>query len=191
MNINEARFMTSFGLMSQLPPSEYPEIVFAGRSNVGKSSLINKLFSRRLARVSNVPGKTATINFYACGDVRFVDLPGYGYAKTSKTEKNRLSGLIGGYFESGRDILLTLLLIDVRHLPSKDDVNMVNYLIDSECPFMILFTKADKLSRAQLEARMEDFAAAIPCFSDIKYILTSSETGLGIDKLRELVKGLL
>ena len=122
------------------------EIAFAGRSNVGKSTLINKIFNRKnLARVSSVPGKTATINFYGLENVFFVDLPGYGYAKVAKSEKRRWSELIEGYLNSGRDLRLVFLLIDMRHAPSADDLHMINYLIDAELPFVIILTKADKL----------------------------------------------
>ena len=103
MNINNVTFERSFGVSSQLTPSTMPEIAFAGRSNVGKSSLLNRLFNRKgLAKVSQTPGKTATINFFSCDGVRFVDLPGYGYAKVSKSDKSRWSELIEGYFNQVR-----------------------------------------------------------------------------------------
>ena len=115
MNINNVVFERSFGVSSQLTPSTMPEIAFAGRSNVGKSSLLNKLFNRKgLAKVSQTPGKTATINFFSCDGVRFVDLPGYGYAKVSKSDKSRWSELIEGYFNQDRDLALVVSLVDIR-----------------------------------------------------------------------------
>ena len=126
MNINNVVFERSFGVSSQLTPSTMPEIAFAGRSNVGKSSLLNKLFNRKgLAKVSQTPGKTATINFFSCDGVRFVDLPGYGYAKVSKSDKSRWSELIEGYFNQDRDLALVVSLVDIRHEASDLDVNMI------------------------------------------------------------------
>ena len=122
MNYNKAEFFASYGKFSQIPPCTGIEIAFAGRSNVGKSTLINKLFNRKnLARVSSVPGKTATINFYKLENIFFADLPGYGYAKVSRSEKDRWSDLIEGYLNSDRDFYLIFLLIDMRHAPSADD----------------------------------------------------------------------
>ena len=128
MNINNVVFERSFGVSSQLTPSTMPEIAFAGRSNVGKSSLLNKLFNRKgLAKVSQTPGKTATINFFSCDGVRFVDLPGYGYAKVSKSDKSRWSELIEGYFNQDRDLALVVSLVDIRHEASDLDVNMIGF----------------------------------------------------------------
>ena len=108
MKFQDAVFEAAFGTLRQIPPSDLPEVVFAGRSNVGKSSMLNRLFGRKnLARVSSVPGKTITINFYRCGDVRVVDLPGYGYAKVAKGEKRRWAEMMEGYFAQGRQIRLT------------------------------------------------------------------------------------
>ncbi len=136
MNYNNVVFETSFGKeTSQLTQSDLVEIAFAGRSNVGKSSLINKISNRRnLARVSAVPGKTATINFFRLENVRFADLPGYGYAKVAQAEKQRWSDLIETYFNSDRRIELVFQLIDMRHPPTKDDLMMVDFLIQNEFP---------------------------------------------------------
>ena len=192
MDFAKTQFETSFGNVSQLPESDMPEIAVSGRSNVGKSSLINRLFSRKnLARVSATPGKTATINFFTDGTARVVDLPGYGYAKVSKAEKDRWNKLIGTYLSSDRDIRLIVQLIDIRHAPSKDDINMINYLIEDEFPMIIVFTKADKLSARQRAERMEGFANEIPCFEDITYIVASSETGEGIPELKEILSEVL
>ena len=192
MNYHNVKFEASYGLLKQLPPSDKPELVFAGRSNVGKSSLINKLFNQKqLARVSSVPGKTATINFFTDGSARIVDLPGYGYAKVSKAEKDRWNRLISTYLGSDRDIRLIVQLIDIRHAPSKDDINMINYLIEDEFPMIVVFTKADKLSARQRAERMDGFAKEIPYFEDITYVVASSETGEGIPELKEILSEVL
>lgn len=189
LNYNKAEFFASYGTFKQIPPSQNIEIAFAGHSNVGKSTLINKLFNRKnLARVSSVPGKTATINFYKLENIYFVDLPGYGYAKVSKSEKERWSGLIEGYLGADRDIRLVFMLIDMRHAPTKDDVQMVNYLIDTETPFVIVLTKADKLNRSEREKRLKAFENEIPCFSDIHSIPFSSQTFEGVEELRQIVE---
>lgn len=189
LNYNKAEFFASYGTFSQIPQSQNIEIAFAGHSNVGKSTLINKLFNRKnLARVSSVPGKTATINFYKLENIYFVDLPGYGYAKVSKSEKERWSGLIEGYLEANRNLRLVFMLIDMRHTPTKDDVQMVNYLIDTEMPFVIVLTKADKLNKSEREKRMKAFESEIPCFSDIHSIPFSSQTFEGVEELREIVE---
>ena len=141
MNYQNFQFTKAFGLNGTLPVSSLPEIVFCGRSNVGKSSLINAVTNRKkLARTSAEPGKTATINFYSNGEINLVDLPGYGFANKSKSEKERFSELIGGYFAEDRDIALILSLIDVRHNPSALDISMIDFLIDAELPFIIVFT---------------------------------------------------
>lgn len=189
MNYNKAEFTASYGLFSQIPPCEKIEIAFAGRSNVGKSTLINKIFNRKnLARVSSVPGKTATINFYSLENIYFVDLPGYGYAKIAKSEKRRWSELIEGYLNSERDIRLIFQLIDMRHPPSADDIHMINYLIDEELPFVIILTKADKLKKTAREERMEKFKTEIPCFEDIHVIPFSSQTYEGVEEVRAIIE---
>lgn len=189
MNFNKAEFYRSYGEYSQIPSSEKLEIAFAGRSNVGKSSLINKIFNRKaLARVSSVPGKTATINFYSIGECYIVDLPGYGYAKIAKSEKKRWSGLIEGYLTADRDIALVFQLIDMRHAPSADDIHMINFMIDCELPFVIILTKADKLSVKQREERMTGFKNEIPCFESIKAIPFSAMNGEGVEEIRSIIE---
>lgn len=188
MNFQNAAFALSCGKLSQLPTPERMEFAFLGRSNVGKSTLINKLVGRKsLARVSGVPGKTATINFYQTDAVYLVDLPGYGYAKTSKSEQERLRRLIGGYLRADRDLRLAVQLIDMRHAPSAEDVAMTNLLIDEEIPFIIVFTKADKLNRTERTKRMAAFADEIPCFADIHVIPFSSVTQEGLEVLRDVI----
>ncbi len=189
LNYNKAEYVASYGNYSQIPPSERIEIAFAGHSNVGKSTLINKLFNRKnLARVSSVPGKTATINFYGLENIYFVDLPGYGYAKVAKSEKERWSGLIDGYLSSERDIRLVFMLVDMRHEPTKDDLKMIDYLIDTEMPFVLVLTKADKLKKMERQKRMEAFRTEIPCFDDMHVIPFSSMTFEGVEELREIVE---
>ncbi len=191
LNFNTAQFYTSFGKFSQIPPPEKIEIAFSGRSNVGKSSLINKIFNRKsLARVSSMPGKTVTINFFTLGDIYLVDLPGYGYAKVAKTEKARWANLIEGYLHDDRNLALVFQLIDIRHAPTKDDIHMLNFLIDSEIPFVIVFTKADKLSKRQRIERMQGFANEIPCFDQIKSIQFSTQTAEGVDEIRDVIEEL-
>lgn len=190
MNINKAEFVTSYASFKQIPQSDRIEIAFSGRSNVGKSSLINKIFNRKnLARVSSMPGKTVTINFYSLEDIYIVDLPGYGYANVSKSEKKKWGDLIGGYLGDGeRDLGLVFQLIDMRHAPSKDDLQMIDFLIDSEIPFVIVFTKADKLKPTQRKQRMESFKTEIPCFEDITFVEFSAITGEGVEAIRDIIE---
>lgn len=188
MNFQNVQFEASYGLFQQIPPCEMPEFAFSGRSNVGKSSLINKLFNRKqLARVSAMPGKTTTINFFRVDNVRFADLPGYGYAKVSKKEKKRWSGLIGDYLASDRDIALVFQLIDMRHPPTKDDLMMVDFLIQNEFPFVIVLTKKDKLSKKQQEERMAALMQEIPFADQIHMIPFSAVKGDGVEQLRAII----
>lgn len=189
LNYNKAEYAASYGKFSQLPPPELAELAFAGHSNVGKSTLINKLFNRKnLARVSSVPGKTATINFYRLDDIYFVDLPGYGYAKVAKSEKERWSGLIEGYLGADRDLRLVFMLVDMRHAPTKDDLQMISYLIDTETPFVLVLTKADKLKKTEREKRMEAFRTEIPYFDDMHVVPFSSQTAEGVEELRQIIE---
>ncbi len=191
MDFTRADFYRSYGEYHQLPPSDRTEIAFAGRSNVGKSSLINKVLGRKtLARVSSVPGKTATINFYTLDGIYLVDLPGYGYAKVAKSDKQRWSGLIEGYLHDSRELALIFQLIDMRHPPTADDRQMIDFMIESEIPFVIVFTKADKLSAREREERMAGFAQEIPFFGEITHIVFSARTGEGTDRIREIIEEL-
>lgn len=190
MNFNNAVFEASYGLFSQLPETAQLEIAISGRSNVGKSSLINKLLNRKsLARVSSMPGKTATINFYRLSDtVRLVDLPGYGYAKVAKGEKQRWNELIGGYFEQGRNLVLVFQLIDMRHAPSKDDLNMIATLVENELPFIVVLTKSDKLNNTERKERLRDLAHEIPYAGQITMLPFSSVTGEGVQELHAIIE---
>lgn len=188
MNFNKAEFLTSYGKFSQIPASDRPEIAFAGRSNVGKSSLINKIFNRKsLARVSSTPGKTVTINFYSLENIHIVDLPGYGYAKVSKTEKQRWASLIEGYLQADRELDLVFQLVDFRHPPTADDLLMINFLIDNEIPFVVVLTKADKLKKTQRKERLAALQNELPYADQITVIPFSAETGEGVEEIREII----
>ena len=188
MKTETAVFESSAGLASQLKPSTLPEIAFSGRSNVGKSSLINKLLNRKaLARVSATPGKTATINFYRLETMRLVDLPGYGFARVSDAERRRWAGLIEGYFNDERDLRLVLQLIDLRHPPSRDDYQMLDYMTDRGIPYLIVLTKADKLNRTERRRRMEALEKELEAFEGIKVLPFSAVTGEGVPELRDIL----
>ena len=189
MNINNVSFERSFGNAAQLPPSTYPEIVFAGRSNVGKSSLLNKLFNRKeLAKVSNRPGKTATINFFLCDDVRFVDLPGYGYAKVAKSEFERWAELIEGYLTQDRNFALVITLVDIRLEAQDLDVMMLDFLREAELPYAVVLTKADKISKQQQQRQKALLKKQLRLSDDVPLIVSSSEKGTGIDEIRSLIQ---
>ncbi len=188
MNFQKVEYEMSFGLVNQIVPSTVPEVAFAGRSNVGKSSLLNKLFNRKqLARVSQNPGKTATINFFKSPDARFVDLPGYGFAKVSKAERNRWANLIEGYFNQDRNFALVCSLIDIRHPASALDENMVSFLQESDLPYAIVFTKGDKLSAAKRNAQAAAIRKQLQLDKDTPSVITSSEKGIGMDELKHLI----
>lgn len=187
MNFNNAEFDRAFGISAQLPASDKAEIVFAGRSNVGKSSLLNRLFGRKnLARVSSVPGKTITINFYSVDGYRFVDLPGYGYAKISKAEKDRFAELMEGYFTSARNISLVVLLIDMRRPPTEDDLNMISFLKANHIEFITVLTKADKLNKTAYKERHAAAPAEIGC--DCCAIPFSALNGTGLDEIKDVIQ---
>ncbi len=189
MDFHNVTFEASYGTSAQLPPSTAPEVSFAGRSNVGKSSLLNKLFNRKsLAKVSSTPGKTATINFFDADGAKFVDLPGYGYARVSKAEKSRWNELIGGYFEQDRTFTLVVSLVDIRHPASTLDEHMIAYLRDRGLPFAIALTKADKLSRQQQMKQRAALKKQLHLDDDTPLVTTSAEKGIGIDELRALIK---
>ena len=188
MNFHNAKFKSAYGTSTQLPKSKLPEVSFAGRSNVGKSSLLNKLmFRKNLAKVSQKPGKTATINFYDVDGVDLVDLPGYGYAQVSKSELERWSDLIEGYFNDERFFALVVSLIDIRHDPSELDRNMVEFLLESELPFAIALTKADKLSKQKANSQKQKIMKQLMLPKNTPVVMTSSEKGTGIDELRALI----
>lgn len=190
MNYNKVEFEAAFGTLKQIPPSDLPEIVFAGRSNVGKSSMFNRIFNRKnLARVSSMPGKTITINFFRVEDVRIVDLPGYGYAKVAKGEKRRWAEMMEGYFQSPRNIKLVVQLVDMRHKPSEDDYIMMRFLQDAGLPFIVAATKSDKLNKTQYKERCEALKSELSEFGeDLVIIPFSSEKGEGTETLKSYIE---
>jgi GTP-binding protein len=158
MNKNNAHFDSAYGKFSQLPKTDSPEIAFIGRSNVGKSTLINKFFNRKnLARTSSMPGKTITINFYKCDELTFVDLPGYGYAKASKSEQSRIYALINDYLGSDRNIRFVFVLLDMRRVPSVIDLEIVNFLQDKGLDYAVYITKSDKLNKTEFKKQLDYF----------------------------------
>ncbi|MCQ5091408.1 ribosome biogenesis GTP-binding protein YihA/YsxC [Slackia exigua] len=189
MNFNTVEFKASYATPDQIPLSLRPEIVFAGRSNVGKSSLLNRLFNRkRLAKVSQTPGKTAAVNFFTAEDADFVDLPGYGFAKVSKAEIARWRRLMSAYFESDRRFALVVSLVDIRHPATALDVQMIEFLIRYDLPFVIVLTKADKLSRSKAFSAVSALRRQLGLGADIPVIACSSEKGTGIDALKALMQ---
>ncbi len=192
MRFDKFEFETSFGVSAQLKASDLPEIAFAGRSNVGKSSLLNKLLNRKnLARVSSVPGKTVTINFFKNDEARLVDLPGYGYAKVAQSEKKRWSELMEHYFSSGRDIRLVVQLTDMRHPVTSDDLDMINYLTHNDIPFVVVMTKSDKLNKTQYKERTEQIKQELSAYPQATVIPFSSQTGEGVEMLRKVIENTL
>ena len=188
MRFDNARFEMACGTFAQLPACTAPEIAFAGRSNVGKSSLLNKLLNRKsLARVSAKPGKTITINFYALDGVRLTDLPGYGYAKVAQSEKKRWAEMMEGYFGSERDIRLVVQLIDMRHPPSADDFSMLDYLAQMQYPFVIALTKCDKLNKMERAERTQALKEELAAYPEILKIPFSAVTGEGTEELRAAI----
>ena len=188
MTYNKAAFLASYGISSQLPDSGRPEISFSGKSNVGKSSLINKLCNRKnLARVSSTPGKTATINFYEVDACYFVDLPGYGYAKVSNADRQRWDELINSYFDAPRSHTLLVQLLDCRHDIGADDAQMLRYLHYRGIPFVVALTKADKLKKSQLEDTRQAFEEVCRPFGCRAVVLTSAENGYGIPALQAIL----
>ncbi len=189
MNFNEVSFEFAAGTVDQLPESDMPEVVFSGHSNVGKSSLINKLVQRKaLARVSAQPGKTATINFYRLQDFRMVDLPGYGYAKVSKAEKARWASLVEGYLSAQRNIKLIVQIIDIRHKPTKDDYDMISFLYNANAPFVIVLTKKDKLKKTAYEKRIDEVIDEFQDYEGVELIPFSAVTGDGLDDIKEVIE---
>lgn len=187
INYQNAHFVASYGTLGQLPDPTTPEVSFAGRSNVGKSSLLNRLVGRKaLAKVSSQPGKTANINFFDVDGITLVDLPGYGYAKVGKAERERWAGLIDGYYHQERSFNLVVSLVDIRHDAQKLDVQMLDFLRAEELPFVVALTKADKLSRPK-QARARDTLARQFGIDREQLLVTSSETGQGIDDLKRLI----
>ncbi len=188
LKFEKSDYEASYGTFAQLPQSIKPEIAFAGRSNVGKSSLLNKVLNRKgLARVSSVPGKTVTINFYTVDDIYFTDLPGYGYAKVSDNEKKRWADLMEGYFASDRNIKLVVVLTDMRRSITKDDLNMIEYLDHNNFKFAVVMTKSDKLNKTEYAKRLQEIQVELEGFSPVAVVPFSSLNGDGRDELRKII----
>ncbi len=189
MKWESAVFESSAARLDQLPQPELPEVAFSGRSNVGKSSLINRLLNRKgLARTSATPGKTATVNFYRLDRARLVDLPGYGYAKVSREEKRRWGSLIEGYLQADRDLRLVLQLIDMRHPPTADDRLMIDFLTEAEIPFVLVLTKSDKLNQSQRRERLVALEEELADYTGLTMVPFSAEKGENADELREILR---
>ena len=189
MKVTSVNLETVCGITSKLPENDKLEVAFAGRSNVGKSSLINRLFNRKkLAKVSSMPGKTSTINFFTTKEIDFVDLPGYGYAKVAKSEKARWSEMINGYFDQYRYYALVVSLIDIRHPATKLDEQMVSFLTECQLPFMIALTKADKVSKNEANKQKAAIRKQLNLPDSVSMVVCSSEKGTGFDELRKLIE---
>lgn len=188
INFNKAEFVSAAGTSSQLQQSSKPEVIFSGRSNVGKSSLINKLVNRKsLARVSATPGKTATINFFDVDKFCLVDLPGYGYAKVSRSEKERWAELMEGYFAQDRNFCLVVQIVDMRHPPTQDDLNMIDFLYQSGFDFIIVLTKKDKLKKTAQKQSLERINEMLSGYEGIELFPFSALNGEGTDEIREVI----
>ena len=188
MNFNFVEFLISAVSPKNFPGKRLPEIAFAGKSNVGKSSVINRILQRKnFARVGEKPGKTIHLNYFVIdGKCYFVDLPGYGYAKVSQAEKDRWGRLMEDYFASQR-IDLGVLIVDARHAPTNNDITMARWFIESGCPFVVVANKLDKLKKSEIEPNLlrirEDLELPIDC----RVIPFSAEKGTGRDELVQII----
>ncbi len=193
MNLHNIEITVSAVKKAQYPRTEMPEIASAGRSNVGKSSFINKMVGRKkLARTSATPGKTAQINFYNLDNTMFiVDLPGYGYAAVSKQEKQRWGRMMEEYLNTRRELVQTVLLVDSRHKPTKDDQLMMNWIRHRHGFAVVVATKIDKLSRQQLETNLETIYETLQMTEDDVLLPFSSQTGVGRQEAWEMICSLL
>ena len=193
MIIKKSKFVTSMAEFKTFPGQGLPEIALAGKSNVGKSSLINSLTNNsKLARTSSAPGKTRLVNFYQLNDedMFLVDLPGYGFAKAPRQEKEKWAAMIEGYLERSQHLRHVLQLVDIRHTPTQEDVMMVNYLRHYDIPFTVVATKADKLSKAQ-RGRSIPVICRTLVVQPWEIITYSSEDGTGKEKLLDLIEGII
>ena len=193
MNLQNTKLFISAGELRQFPSHPIPQVALSGRSNVGKSSLINTILGRKaLARVSGAPGKTVTINFYDVdGKLFLVDLPGYGFARRAPADKEKWSRLTDGYFTSNKNIdrvALVLQLIDLKVGPTADDVMMLRYLRDAELPFAVVATKADKLSKTERTAALERLAVHPDIPADTPIIPFSSLKGEGKEEVWRTIR---
>lgn len=193
MIIKKAEFITSAVKKSQYPEDDVPEIAFAGRSNVGKSSLINLLMNKkRLAKVSQSPGKTRTINFFNVNDeFRIVDLPGYGYAKVSKAEAESWGPMMEDYLSKRASLLKVVQLVDSRHDPSAQDIQMYEYLRYYGLDGLVVATKADKLSRGQLGNNLRNIRRVLQLSPEDNLVAVSAQNGTGAQELLDIMEKIL
>ncbi len=184
MNFQNVEFLISAASSKDFPANRLPEIAFAGKSNVGKSSVINRLLNRKnFARVGDKPGKTIHVNYFTIDKKCYlVDLPGYGYAKVPQKEKDRWARLMESYFDAGR-IGLGILIVDYRHPPTMNDVTMAKWFLDSGCPFLVLANKMDKLKKSELEPNLLTIRQDLELPQSVPVIPFSAEKGNGRDEL--------
>ena len=189
INTQNADFVRSAASLKDCPRDGLPQIAFAGRSNVGKSSVINRLLNRKnLARVGSAPGKTTHINYFRIDDkVYFVDLPGYGYAKVSKQERARWGKLIEQWFADTSLLTLGVQIVDLRHKPTADDCNMVNWFLDSGKPFVVAANKQDKVKKSQLEGNLALIRETLQLPEQVPVLPFSAEKGVGREELLALI----
>lgn len=188
MNFNNLSFLISAASPKNFPERKFPEIAFAGKSNVGKSSVINRVLQRKnFARVGEKPGKTIHVNYFIVDNkCYFVDLPGYGYAKVSQAEKDRWGKLMEDYFASDR-IDLGVFIVDARHAPTNNDITMARWFIDSGCPFVVVANKLDKLKKSEIEPNLKTIRDDLELPDDCPLIPFSAEKGTGRDDLVKLI----
>ncbi len=188
MNFQKVEFLISAASPKDFPKNRLPEIAFAGKSNVGKSSVINRLLQRKnFARVGERPGKTIHVNYFTLDSKCYlVDLPGYGYAKVSEKEKARWSKLMEDYFAANR-IDLGVLIVDYRHPPTNNDITMAQWFIQSGCPFVVVANKMDKLKKSELEQNLKTIREDLELPEGTPVIPFSAEKGNGRDELVKLV----
>ena len=192
MKVNQAEIVISAVKPSQYPEGNLPEFALAGRSNVGKSSFINRMLGRKaLARISSKPGKTQTLNFYLINEImHFVDVPGYGYAKVSKKEREAWWKMLETYFTSREQLKAVVLITDLRHPPTTDDILMYDFLKHYGIPYVVIATKADKISKSQWQKHLKVTKETLGLSQEDYLILFSSETGEGKDKVWSLLEHL-
>lgn len=190
INFNKVEFLTSVGDVKQFKifDKSIPEIVFSGKSNVGKSSLINKILNRKsIARVSAKPGKTVNLNIFQVDTIRFVDLPGYGYAQVSKSEKERWGELVNTYLETSKNIKLVIQILDMRHPATEQDHQMLDYLYKKNFNFAMILSKSDKLNKTEYINRKLKIEEELEKYKNIKKIFFSSKTGEGLEDLKNII----
>ncbi|HHZ16753.1 MAG TPA: ribosome biogenesis GTP-binding protein YihA/YsxC [Peptococcaceae bacterium] len=193
MQIRSAAFVVSAVNPQQYPQTEQPEIALVGRSNVGKSSFLNKFLNRRnLAKTSSTPGKTQTINFYHVnGAWYFVDLPGYGFARVARATQARWARFINRYLYQRKPLVGIIQLVDIRHAPTQDDVTMQEWLQECGLPYLVIATKADKISRGQYNKQIQSIKEKLNIAPEIPVFPCSSETGEGMDKVADWIESLI